>query len=330
MKILYDIRASGKYGIARFSQQIYKCLNGYVPFNDNSSPFSSLDSIKLSFKLDKDADFFVSTSSTGPVFGRIPYSICLHDLIQLDRPDDFSLLVWVYFKYFVKRIATNAAIIFTVSEFSKDRIAFHYDVPRDKIIVLGNGISDVFYEAHQDKHSKLPFIFNYSGGKIHKNVPAAIRAFNKISHLIPHSLIIASERSEIEISDCHLSNRIQFVGKVTDVDLKNYLSDADALLFPSIYEGFGLPIIEAFACGTQVITSNTSSMPEVSRGYAILVDPFDVDSISGAILLAIDKKALGQVDSNKLIDISKKYTWKLFANKLDFHVRNFVNAKKQY
>lgn len=306
-----DQRASGNFGIARFSKELGQHLSGFAKFRGTGSPFSPWDPFLLSFRLPADAEYFFSTGVSGPLLSKVPYAICIHDLIQLDLPEQFSFLKRLYFQTVTRLIARRAHVIFTVSEFSKERICHHFGISPDKVFVLGNGVAEVFSPASgaMERHRREPYFFNYSGGKPHKNVNRLIDAFLSVESRLKQRLLIAGVFPE-DFRRRYESARIRFVGPLSDADLVDHIRGATAVVFPSIYEGFGLPIVEAFACGTPVLASNAASMPEVAQGHALLVDPFDTGAIAAGLLeLGNATAAVHQEMSRPLPSIAKQYDW---------------------
>lgn len=312
-----DQRATGSFGIARFSVELGMHLAGFSKYRGPGSPFSPFDPFVLSFRLPVGTTYFLSTGVSGPVLSNVPYAICIHDLIQLDRPEQFSVLKRWYFRIVTRLVAKRARVVFTVSEFSKARICHHLAVCPNKVFVLGNGVAPVFTPAPRDwvPGVTFPYFFNYSGGKPHKNLERLIEAFLLIAPQVKQCLLIAGVFSE-EFKQKNESTRIQFVGPLSDVELVDYIRGATAVVFPSIYEGFGLPIVESFACGTPVLTSNVASMPEVAMGHALLADPHDVSDIARSLLvLGNATPAERREIADSLPEIARHYDWSVLGAK---------------
>jgi glycosyltransferase involved in cell wall biosynthesis len=148
----------------------------------------------------------------------------------------------------------------------RDRVAAKYGLPRPYLLFLG-------------------------GEKPHKNVRNVLRGFAEArrERALPHALVLAGpmpkNRSRVEalIAALDLSSRVFRPGVVPEEDLPGLFAGADAFLYPTLYEGFGLPVVEAMACGVPVLTSSTSALQEIAGGYAALVDPMDVDAIARGI-----------------------------------------------
>jgi glycosyltransferase involved in cell wall biosynthesis len=135
--------------------------------------------------------------------------------------------------------------------------------------------------------------------KVNKNVLAAITSFNRIRDRIPHDLVIVGKRDGFLNADANIGEaltkadqRIAFTGHVSDADLRLYYRDADVLVFPSKYEGFGYPLVEAMALGCPIACSNASSLPEVAGDAALFFDPDSTDDIARVLLLVINDRDL--------------------------------------
>jgi glycosyltransferase involved in cell wall biosynthesis len=182
----------------------------------------------------------------------------------------------------------------------------YFGIPPARIDVIYNGVAPPFRpdlpRSERDRVAaryglSRPYLLFLGGEKPHKNVRNVIRAFAEArrERALPHALVLAgpmpSNRSRVDalIDALDLGTRVVRTGIVPDEDLPGLFAGADAFLYPTLYEGFGLPVVEAMACGVPVLTSSTSALQEIAGGYAYLVDPMDVDSIAkGIVDLAID------------------------------------------
>jgi glycosyltransferase involved in cell wall biosynthesis len=184
----------------------------------------------------------------------------------------------------------------------------YFGVPASRIEVIYNGVSPRFRPDVPDAERarviakyrlSVPYLLFLGGEKPHKNLQAVVRAYAEARRRadLPHSLALAGPpprseaRLEALISALDLAERVLRPGLVAEEDLPGLVAGADVLLYPTLYEGFGLPVVEAMACGTPVLTSSTSALQEIAGGYAYLVDPMDVDAIArGIVALSTDEK----------------------------------------
>ncbi len=252
-------------------------------------------------------DLFLSPDGYLSLSSQTKQLAVFHDLNFEHYPKDLPYLERKNYRYFFPRYALKASRIATVSEFSKKDIADKYSVPIEKIDVVYNGVGenykllekeDIFRIKQRISSGKPYFVFV---GSLHprKNLKNLFKAFNQFS-LVNKSgikLVIVGEKKwwtdDIESAFNEIQNKedVIFTGRLTPLELNNVYGAALALTYVSYFEGFGIPIIEAFKCGTAVITSDVSSLPEVAGDAALYVDPFSIDSISKAMnTIALDEK----------------------------------------
>ncbi len=236
--------------------------------------------------------------------------VTIHDCIHLLFPQYLpGRLAYVYAKGSMWSATRKADRILTVSEASKRDILRFFDVPPDKVSVIHNGIDERFLGAADTKRMDLvrqryqldhPFILYVGNIKPHKNIERLIDAFGRARGGGPENLkliIIGDELSKYPalrqaVHRHRLDKYVRFLGFQPHETLAAFYRLARAFVFPSLYEGFGLPPLEAMACGTPVVTSNVSSLPEIAGGAALLVDPHDTDAIAEGIRRAVNDEAL--------------------------------------
>ena len=223
----------------------------------------------------------------------------IHDLNFEHFPEDIPFLVRKYYKTMFPRFARKSTRIATVSEFSKSDIIDKYHIDASKIDVVYNGASSIFKplteiarQKTREKFSKGNWYFFFVG-TLHprKNLVNLFKAFDlfKKSDAQGIQLLIAGARmwwtDKIRLAYEGMEYRedVIFTGRVSDQDLAALMASALALTYVSYFEGFGIPILEAFQCDTPVITSNITSMPEIAGNAAILTDPFSINSIADAM-----------------------------------------------
>jgi glycosyltransferase involved in cell wall biosynthesis len=224
----------------------------------------------------------------------------IHDINFLHYPKDNKWLTSKYYNHFFPKFAQEATRIATVSEFSKKELVDHYQIPTEKIDVVYNGIHSFFKPldelSKQQTKEKFSQGKNYfvSVGSLHprKNIPSLINAFSlfKKESQSDFKLVLAGPQfwglSAIHeaIETSGVKQDIIFTGRLSDEDLANVLGSATALTFVPIYEGFGIPLVEAMETQVPIITSNVTSLPEIAGDAALLVSPTDVNDIKNAML----------------------------------------------
>ena len=302
------------------SKKIFACLDNIKFIQMKSGFLSPMEVIELPLVLNKHKDcIFHSTSFSASPFIRIESYITIHDLNHLALPQYYSKIKQYYYKFVVKPFAKKCKKIFTVSEFSKKEIIKWLNCDENKVIVTYNGIDEKFKKTDdktilkniQVKYS-LPekFVLYIGNLKEHKNVETLIKSMNKVYG--NYKLIIngkANERIDKVIKEYMLKDRVQFIGYVDEDDLPCIYSLASVFVFPSLYEGFGLPPLEAMACGCPTIVANTSSLPEVVGDAAIKVESLDYDNIAYYINKLIEEDGkVNQIINSGDINV-KRFRW---------------------
>lgn len=272
-------------------------------------------------------DVFYSGDSYMSLRARIPTVLVCHDLAYLHYPDHIPMAaLWHYRKYFPK-YHHKAERIIAVSESTKQDIIKQYNIDSSKIIVAPNAISGTYHIMHPEEkqivrkeytNGKPYFIYL---GALHprKNIVQLIRAFNqfKNTYKTAHQLVLAGrmawKSSEIQLLIANNPD-IYHTGFIDADEKKKILGGADALVYISLFEGFGIPLIEAMASGIPVITSSVSSMPEVVADAALLVDPTDNYAISEAMNSIISQPDLSKDLINKGLKRFKAYDWEKTAS----------------
>ena len=242
---------------------------------------------------DDNIDVFFSPYYKGPLRSPCPVITVIHDLIPL-RVQQYQglsyLLKRLFFKSFIQKSKKHVARILTVSQHSKKDLMQIFSIPDSQITVVYNSVTNV-YEPKQNEciavleKYKLPenYILYFGNLNPHKNVPMLIRAYAQLNKDIrrQYPLVIAGAKNrwakQVQelIQELYLQENVLLPNFIDEEDLPFLYSGAHLFCFPSLYEGFGLPVLEAMACATPVLTSTSSSLPEVVGDSALLLDPDD-------------------------------------------------------
>ena len=225
----------------------------------------------------------------------------VHDVSYLEYPQYFTRLRALQLKLTVKRTAESAARVLTPSEFSREAILRHYKVDPEKVVVVHNAASPVFRPIERQLAASLvenkfqipgPFVLTVGDLQPRKNHLGLLHAFESVLRehpQLPHRMVFVGKETWYS-KDLHravrqsgIAERVYFTGFVEDADLAHFYAACDLFVFPSFYEGFGLPILEAMACGRAVVCSSVTAMPEVADGAAILFDPHSTAEMARAI-----------------------------------------------
>ena len=256
-----------------------------------------------------------------------------HDIVYFE---DFNFREFKFFDNLHHRIMIPVAAKFswrdlTVSDFTAARMRELLHIRQEKIRVVKEGVEPHFRRVADKKKLegiirkyklKIPFFFYAGSLSPRKNMINLLQAFNSIRDRVPHAMYFTGGDSWLDsdvgraIADNNLGERVVRLGYISEEDLVLMYNLADCYLYPSLYEGFGLPILEAQACGCPVITSSVSSCPEVAGTGAIYVDPHDPDDIAAAMLSIVkDKKLRAAVIKNGAANCLR-YTWKKTAQQI--------------
>jgi glycosyltransferase involved in cell wall biosynthesis len=277
---------------------------------DESPGYSLAELTRFAFRLYRDRlDLFHATHYVlPPLRGRAVVTI--HDIIHLLYPQLLpNRLALVYARVMIRRALSRADRIITVSYNSKRDLVDYFGITPGRVDVIYNGVSrrfrpDIPAEERERVAKKYglrtPYLLFLGGERPHKNAQNVIRAFAEARRSrpdLPHVLALAgpiprnTARIDALIGALDLGSSIARPGLIEEDDLPGLFAGADVLLYPTLYEGFGMPVVEAMASGTPVLTSSTSALQEIAGGYSFLVDPLDVDAIArGIVALTTDPK----------------------------------------
>lgn len=242
-----------------------------------------------------------------------PVAMCIHDVNALKAWS--SGIHQLYRKTAVPRGAKVADTITTVSEFSKSEIVAHLDVPHSKVDVVYNGIDKSFFATENEVLDGLPQNYLLFVGSMNprKNLKRVVESYVALKDQtnFPHELVIIGPENKNIFKSVDIESRDDIVtpGFVTEGELKYAYEHADVFVFPSLYEGFGLPPLEALACGTPVVASKTTSLGEILQEGCLLVDPEDVQDITDRIRQILEDEQLANNLATQGKAYAREFTW---------------------
>jgi glycosyltransferase involved in cell wall biosynthesis len=318
LTIGFDARWLGAHGIGRYAAEVsVRCA--MRPLVISGKPLSLWDPIRLGIAVaqQKPGHFF-SPGFNSPLGSSCPFYLTIHDLIHLEVSDEASLAKRAYYQWVVKPATRNAEVIFTVSEHSRQRIAEWSGVDEQKIIVAGNGVSSHFSPVGEVWPHPRPYLLYVGNQKPHKNVRGMIRAFADSGLASDYDLLLSGDVSDsmaMLAAQLSVPDSVHGLGLVEEADLPSVYRGATALIMPSRYEGFGLPLVEAMACGTPVLSSNRTSLPEIGGDAVRYFDPDDEESfIEG--LRALRENGLRSDLRARGLERTKIFDWDQVAERI--------------
>jgi glycosyltransferase involved in cell wall biosynthesis len=347
MKILFDARVLGKHmhGIARYAQNLLQQLltedrgheflvlighpqirerfnpDGPVRWIQTATPLYSLqEQFLIPWQIRNETfNLYHSPTYTIPLVFSTKGIITIHDLIHLLFPQDYGLRHRLFYSLLVRRAISRCPKIFTVSEQSKKDIIHLLQGPKSRITVTSNGL-DPHWGPHPSDSRFVKqyglekgFILFVGNPRPHKNFPRVLSAFEKVTRedSYPGKLVAVG----ISPQDFSVKNpeQVVFFPLCNDQELGLLYSGADLLASPSLYEGFGLPVLEAMACGCPVVVGNQGALPEITAEAGLQVNPYDVHSIWTGIRQVLADKDLSRRMREQGLQRAAGYTWQKTA-----------------
>lgn len=320
--ILADARWEGTHGIGRYTHEVLSRLKNTERLYTGPAPLSLQNLFWLPYQLHKLKQRYRVYYNPGfnPVLlSPIPFVLTIHDLIHLDFPGKFGAFKKLYYEKLTKPSVKQAFKIITVSEYSKKSILEWANIPENNIVVVGSGISPYFSKEGARYQPGYPYLLHTGNTKAHKNTVRMIEAFATAKIDTALRLILTGTPTQEHnslIAKYKLDNRVIFSGPLSNEKLAEYYRGAHAFLFPSLLEGFGLPVIEAMTSGIPTLTSNITSLPEVAGDAAILVDPYQIESIAEGIEKITTDTDLRNNLVSKGFERVKLFSWNKTADKV--------------
>ena len=269
---------------------------------ESSPVYSVRELVALSWQIyRRDLDLYHSTHYVLPAWINSKVVVTIHDIIHLLYPEFLpSNLAFLYAQRMIRRSLSRGDRIIAVSQNTKTDLTQHFEVDGSKIQVIYNGVEDTFRTPlpPEDLQRWLrelgiaqPYLLFVGNPKPHKNLDTVVKAYARARRMaqLDAPLICVGNRNANEFKirqraeHLGVGDKVRLLGHVAQEALPAIYQGATLFLYPTLYEGFGLPVIEAMASGVAVITSNTSALKEIAEGYAHLVDPLDVDGMAKAI-----------------------------------------------
>ena len=269
--------------------------------------------------------YHVPRNTGVPFFSNLPVIVTIHDIIPHVFPQKYlnNILERIYYETAIRVSIKRAQKIITISEFSKQELIRHYRVKPEKIAITLLAYNKAFRKIHegsllkpvQEKyniHDK--YLLAIGGSEYRKNMQRLIHVYQKHFSHAYKLIVIGGKWRDTDLPGKYASdNNIRFLTNIPEEDLIAIYNMAEVFVFPSFYEGFGIPVLEGMACGVPVVTSNVSSMPEVGGDAAIYFDPYNEDDMAEKIGRVLQDELLRKTMIAKGLEKVKEYSWEKCA-----------------
>lgn len=291
-------------------------------------------------------DLYHATHYVVPVLMPCRTVVTIHDIIHLLYPEFLpNRLAFYYAHHMIRRSLQRGERIITVSHNTRSDLMHYFGIGGQKIDVVYNGIDDVFRQPLEDEDLRRwmrnleldrPYFLFVGNPKPHKNLDNVVKAYARALELaeFPHALVCVGDRSGVDskvrqrAEQLGIADRVMLLGHVAQEALPAIYQGATLFLYPTLYEGFGLPVVEAMASNVPVLTSNTSALKEIASGYAELVNPLDVDRMAQAIVHCVGDADHRQNLRHKGLRRSQEFSWRKAAEQtLDIYRRALGEGK---
>ncbi len=277
------------------------------------------------------SDVFLSPEPFIPVGTGFPIIMTMHDIAYVYEFSGLSLLYRIYYWRMIGKYVKEATHILSNSLYTMHQARKLYSLPKEKFTVVGLGIKE--FPEPKKPEFKIPekFFLYYGALQPRKNIPNLLKAFDLVCSRLDSYLIIAGrfawEYDTIieQWRKMKCRNRVLFTGTLPDDQIHYLLKSAIALVFPSLMEGFGLPVVEAQKVGCPVITSNTSALPEVGGNAALFVNPHDEHDIAKAMLTLATNSSIRERLIQTGFENAKRFSWEKTVEKIEDVIGNLIN-----
>jgi glycosyltransferase involved in cell wall biosynthesis len=267
--------------------------------------YSVRELIDLPLRIPRDADIMWAPSHNAPFVSPGKLVVTIHDVNHLALPELLrSSIKRAYARAMFANVRRRAAAVICVSDFTAREAAALAGIGRDRSVVIHSGIDDAWRSGESTPAPMAePYLLYVGNVKPHKNLVRLLGALQSIHDRIPHRLVVVGKREGFITPDrgiatavAPLGDRVVFTGEISDAELRSYYDAAAMLVYPSLYEGFGFPPLEAMARGVPVAASNAASIPEICGNAVRYFDPRSTASIAEAILAVVEDP----IESNRL------------------------------
>lgn len=274
-------------------------------------------------------DLLHSMAFVTPLLWHRPAVVTVYDLSFIHHPQRFPVLKRIYLTSQTRRSCQKAERVMTISESGRQDVYRYYGVPLERIDIVRPGVSQIFslrteeeVEAFRNRENLAQrFILHVGTLQPRKNVEVLLEAFAQLRQPDLELVLVGDKGWSYQsifdrVEELGLVDKVRFPGYVSDADLPLWYNAASVLVFPSVYEGFGLPVIQAMACGTPVIAANTSAIPEAAGSAARFFEPHDVRALAEHITAVLDDRQIAVTMHQRGLEQACEFSWQKAGQQL--------------
>ncbi|HUH00371.1 MAG TPA: glycosyltransferase family 1 protein [Kofleriaceae bacterium] len=326
-----DTRWLGPTGIGRFTQEVVGRLEGWAPLPGTLRRLHPLEPMWLARQIARwrPAAYF-SPGFNPPARSRCPLLFTLHDLIHLRVRREATIKFRLYYEAIVRPAAWRAERVLTVSEFSRRDILAWTGLPAERVVVVGNGVGAEFGPIGRTHPHRRGYVLCVSNAFPHKNLPRLLQAFAGTRARRDLDLVIVGPRDPDLLAlraTLGLETAVHLSGPVEAECLPRLYRGAVACVCPSLFEGFGLPALEAMASGTPVAVADRTSLPEVVGPAGLTFDPTRPDAIAAAIDRLVEDEGLRRRLVAAGLERARAFTWDAVAERVAAALRPYAEVR---
>ena len=314
---LDDDGSRNVFGLARVAQEVVRRLPPLERLEGGPRLLHPTEPAWLTAALAKRRPrLFYSPGYNAPPTSPVPFVFTVFDLIHLRVPEMRRKRMHLYYRFHVRPAVRRARAVLTGSEYSRAEIVEWSGVDRDRVVVIGSAAASQFTPESDAYRPGYPYLLNVGNHKPHKNLARLVQAFARVRERSGLRLVLTGPPEPELIALARregVRDRLVFLGQVPDVELPGVYRGAVALVSPSLYEGFGLPPLEAMACGTPVVSSTATSLAEVVGDAALVIDPLNVESIAHGIDRVVDDEGLRADLRARGFSRARQFSWERTA-----------------
>lgn len=244
--------------------------------------------------------------------------VAVHDITWVRYPETYSKAFCTVYNFLIPRLSRRAKKLITVSEFSKREISSYYRIPEGKFTVVYNAVGEMFHPIKDEMLQNESYLLAVSSVKANKNFESVLKAYEIFYRSNPNvRLYIVGDCNDknfqtIDIDQYRNNPSIKFLGRVSDEELVKYYSNAQGFVFPSLYEGFGIPVLEAQACGCPVLASDIPPLKEVLNDSALFCNPLEIEDIAFKLQQILSERDILVQNGYENV---KRFSWDESADK---------------